>query len=129
MQEDPQYTDVVEEVYQFLEKRILEAEFSGIPADQILVDPGIGFGKTLAHNLALLRALPLLAGRLGRPLLVGLSRKRMLPALVGREVPAAQRDQLSHLLHAQIAASCGILRVHDVSGACDAVRLCLGGAG
>ncbi|NWG47384.1 MAG: dihydropteroate synthase, partial [Alphaproteobacteria bacterium] len=86
MQDAPSYDDVVAEVAAFLEARRAAAIEAGVPAEAIWLDPGIGFGKTLAHNLALLRALPRLA-RLGSPLLLGASRKRMIAAL-DREGPA-----------------------------------------
>ncbi len=116
MQQAPQYRDVVDEVGAFLAARMAAAHAAGVRDDAILLDPGIGFGKTTAHNLALLRALPDLARRLGRPLVVGLSRKRFLGRLAGVADPAA-RDGLSHLLHALVAPWCAILRVHDVAGA------------
>ena len=82
MQDDPRYDDVVAEVESFLAERAEVAVAAGIPRERIALDPGIGFGKTLAHNLALLRALPRLA-RLG-PLLLGVSRKRFLGTLTGQ---------------------------------------------
>ena len=102
-------------------------EFSKLLLEKadVAVAPGIGFGKTAAHNVALLRALPRLERELGRPLLLGLSRKSLIPALLGRELPAAERDQASHHLHAQLFDRCSLMRVHDVAGASDARKLCL----
>ena len=93
-----------------------------MPASRIWLDPGIGFGKTLAHNRALLAALPRLAA-LGQPLLLGVSRKALIPAALGRDLAAAARDGASHVLHALLAPHCALLRVHDVAGAADALRL------
>jgi dihydropteroate synthase len=121
MQEDPRYDDVVSEVEAFLLARARAAEASGVPRDRILLDPGIGFGKTLAHNLALLRALPRLGGH-GYPVVVGVSRKRFLGALTGREV----RERGSATAAAEaIAAHLGaaVLRTHDVKAALDAARI------
>lgn len=116
MQQAPRYHDVVDEVCSFLETRMRAASAAGVRDQDILLDPGIGFGKTTAHNLALIRALPDLARRLGRPLVVGLSRKRFLGRLAGVDDPAA-RDGLGHILHGLIAPWCALLRVHDVAGA------------
>ena len=85
MQDDPHYDDVVGDVNRFLTDRIFACELSGIDKKRIVVDPGFGFGKTLEHNLALLRALDQFAA-LGVPLLVGLSRKAMIGTLTGREL-------------------------------------------
>lgn len=116
MQRQPHYHNVVDEVCAFLEARLRAAVSAGIAETAVLLDPGIGFGKTTAHNLALLRALPIIGSRLGRPLVVGISRKRFLGRLSGVD-DAAQRDGISHVLHAFIAPWCSLLRVHDVAGA------------
>jgi dihydropteroate synthase len=124
MQHAPQYRDVVDEVGGFLAGRVAAAVAAGVDRRLIWCDPGIGFGKTVAHNLALLKALPELAGRTGCPLLVGLSRKAFLATAAGQPgLPAAARDSLSHLVHARIARQCAMLRVHDVAGAAAALRL------
>lgn len=121
MQQQPEYQDVVAEVGAFLRERSAAAEAAGIQRDRIVIDPGFGFGKTLAHNLALLRALSTLAEP-GMPLLAGLSRKSMLGALTGQDV--------SHRLPASVAAAliavqhgANIVRVHDVSATVDALRI------
>ncbi len=121
MQRAPSYRDVVAEVIDFLDERIARAVRAGVDERALLIDPGIGFGKTLAHNLALLRALPRIGERLGRPLVVGISRKSMIAALVreatGLELQAPRRDAASHVLHGLLAADCALLRAHDVAGA------------
>jgi dihydropteroate synthase len=115
MQHDPQYDDVVLEVYDYLRSRIDAAEKAGIARAKIAVDPGIGFGKTLAHNLLLLANLTILHG-LGVPLLVGASRKRFISGLAGGDLP---RDREAGSYAAALAAAAQgaqMLRVHDVAG-------------
>jgi dihydropteroate synthase len=123
MQQAPEYNEVVEEVKRFLAERVMACQFAGIDKKRLVVDPGFGFGKTLEHNLALLRGLEQFAS-LGVPVLVGLSRKSMLGALTGREV-----DQRVHasVAAALIAAERGaaILRVHDVAASRDALAIWL----
>ncbi|HEV2111867.1 MAG TPA: dihydropteroate synthase, partial [Gammaproteobacteria bacterium] len=122
MQQDPRYRDVVKEVGGFLLERAGACLAAGIPRERIVLDPGFGFGKTLEHNLTLLRCLPELAA-LGYPLLVGVSRKSMLGTLLGGR-PVEQR------LYASVAAATAaamngarILRVHDVAPTADALKV------
>lgn len=121
MQADPQYQDVVAEVRDFLTERVQACVAAGLARDRLLVDPGFGFGKTLAHNLALLGKLGEISSP-GIPVMVGLSRKRMIGELTGR--PVAQRRAGSVAL-AMVAALRGavILRVHDVAATVDALRI------
>jgi dihydropteroate synthase len=119
MQRDPRYEEVVSEIADYLAGRIAAARTAGIATDRIVADPGFGFGKTLAHNLSLLKRLPELA-RLGVPLLVGWSRKSSLGELTGR----AAEDRLAGSLAAALLALLGgakILRVHDVKETRDVV--------
>ena len=120
MQADPHYDDVVGEVHRFLAERVFACEMAGIDKRRVVLDPGFGFGKTLQHNLLLLRQLSRFVD-LGRPLLAGLSRKSMIATLTGREA-AADRVNGS-LAAAMIAAQNGasILRVHDVAATRDAL--------
>lgn len=121
MQADPRYGDVVREVLAFLTKRAAACEAAGIAQARIALDPGFGFGKTLAHNLALLGRLEHIA-RAGYPLLVGLSRKSMLGAITAR--PAGERAVASAtaaLLAVQRGAR--IVRVHDVAATVDALKV------
>jgi dihydropteroate synthase len=112
MQVAPRYKDVVAEVSAFLGQRADAARAEGVARGRIIVDPGIGFGKTLEHNLALLRAIPELK-RLGYPVLVGHSRKSMFKQLFGFDDPAA-RDLPTALLTATLAAAgVDIVRVHN----------------
>ncbi|MDX6515081.1 MAG: dihydropteroate synthase [Gaiellaceae bacterium] len=114
MQADPRYEDVVSEVAAFLEERLAFAVAAGIAEERICLDPGFGFGKTVEHNLALLRGLPELA-RLGRPLLVGISRKRALGRILGD--PEATTGTTAASLGAAVAAferGAWLFRVHDV---------------
>ena len=121
MQQHPQYNDVVAEVRDFLQQRIEAAEAIGISRDRIIVDPGFGFGKTLEHNLELLRNLSSFKS-LGVPILAGLSRKSMIGMALG--LPVEQRLNASIAL-ALIAVSQGarIVRVHDVRETVEALRM------
>ncbi|TCP43210.1 dihydropteroate synthase [Rhodovulum marinum] len=122
MQNDPHYDNVLLDVYDFLAQRIAAAEAAGIPRARIVADPGIGFGKTVAHNLALLRGLSLFHG-LGCPVLLGASRKRFIGAL-GHEPQADRRGPGSVAVAlAGIAQGVQILRVHDVAETRQAMRL------
>jgi dihydropteroate synthase len=114
MQLDPRYGDVVSEVAAFLEERLAFAVAHGVREDRICLDPGIGFGKTLEHNIELLRRFDVLLA-LGRPVLVGLSRKSTLGKLIGDS--NAKTGPLSASIAAAVAAyerGATILRVHDV---------------
>ena len=121
MQDDPRYGDVVSEVAAFLETRMAAAVRAGVAEDAIVIDPGIGFGKSLDHNLALLRGLRVITS-LGRPVLVGASRKGMIGALTGREVGDRLAGSLGAAL-AAVAAGASVVRVHDVDGTVDALRV------
>jgi len=121
MQQAPSYVDVVKEVKVFLDERVQSCCAAGMAMDRLLIDPGFGFGKTLAHNLELLRRLrELTAGAV--PVLVGLSRKSIVGKLTGRE--AGERVYGSIAL-AVIAAMHGakIIRAHDVAGTADALKI------
>jgi dihydropteroate synthase len=121
MQASPSYTDVVTEVRDFLLGRADACLAAGFAQEQILLDPGFGFGKTLEHNLDLLRRLPELADA-GYPLLAGLSRKSMIARLTGRDVA----DRLPGSLALALLAAQGgarLLRVHDVAETTDALRI------
>ena len=122
MQRAPRYDDVVAEVYDALEARVAAAQAAGIARDRLLVDPGIGFGKDLSHNLALLRALGVYHG-LGLPLLVGASRKRFIGTVSGAESPKARMP--GSVAVALMAAQQGahVLRVHDVKETRQALSL------
>jgi dihydropteroate synthase len=114
MQVDPRYDDVVADVKAFLEERLRFATDAGVAEDRILLDPGIGFGKTVEHNFELIRRLDELA-ELGRPLVVGFSRKRSLGRLLGD--PDATTGPLSASIAAAVTAyerGATVLRVHDV---------------
>ncbi|WP_310497960.1 dihydropteroate synthase [Sandarakinorhabdus sp.] len=113
MQVAPRYDDALLDCYDWLEGRIAAVVAAGIARDRLIIDPGIGFGKALAHNVAILRGLPLLHG-LGLPILLGASRKALISGLAG---PAAPGDRLGGSLALALhGADCGvqILRVHDV---------------
>ena len=121
MQENPQYDDVVDDVKAFLEERVNAATKAGIKEDRIYLDPGIGFGKTLEHNLELLRRLEELT-TLGRPLVIGTSRKSFLGRITGRDV--------TERVHATVATTviafergARVFRVHDVAATRDALAV------
>ena len=121
MQQAPQYADVVAEVDAYLRRRAAAAEQAGIARERIAIDPGFGFGKTLEHNLALLRGLKSVAAA-GYPVLAGLSRKSMIGTLTGRPVGERMPGSVAAaLLAAQRGAS--ILRVHDVAATRDALKV------
>jgi dihydropteroate synthase len=124
MQINPAYRDVVMEVYDFLEARINAAVAAGIARERLIADPGIGFGKTLTHNLELLEAMSLFHG-LGVPLLIGASRKGLVSELSGERQP---KERLPGSLAAGLSAigqGVQILRVHDVSATCQAISVWL----
>jgi dihydropteroate synthase len=127
MQADPSYDDVVDDVRAFLAERIEAAVGAGIDERRIWVDPGIGFGKTVEHNLELLRRLDEL-GELGRPIVIGTSRKRFLGAITGREVGERLGATVASNALA-LAAGADVFRVHDVAAArqaLDAAAVILG---
>jgi dihydropteroate synthase len=119
MQRDPRYDDVVSEVASFLEERLRAAVDAGVPEERICLDPGIGFGKTVDHNLELIRRLDVLVS-LGRPVLVGISRKSTLRKLTGSD------DLVAASVGGAVAAferGATILRVHDVKPHVDALAV------
>jgi dihydropteroate synthase len=122
MQDDPRYEDVVAEVHEFLRERIEAAVFAGISEERVCVDPGIGFGKNVEHNLALLRSVSALR-LLGAAVMVGASRKRFIGVLTGAEDPTERLE--GSLAAAVLAASLGadVVRVHDVAPTVRALRV------
>jgi dihydropteroate synthase len=121
MQQEPRYEDVVDDVRAFLEERLAAAVAAGVPEERVQLDPGIGFGKTVEHNLELLRRLGELQA-IGRPLVIGTSRKTFLGRITGREV--AER------VHATVATTvlayergARVFRVHDVAPTADALAV------
>jgi dihydropteroate synthase len=121
MQDDPRYDDVVADVKAFLEARLASAVAAGVAEERIMLDPGIGFGKTVEHNLELLRRLDELLA-LGRPLVIGVSRKSFLGKLTGREVDErAVATAAANVLALERGAS--VFRVHDVPETLDALTV------
>ncbi len=123
MQQDPRYDDVVTEVLEFLEERMAFALARGVREEQILLDPGIGFGKTAAHNLTLLRHLDRLVG-LGRPVVLGASRKRFLGAILGVEPDQRTIGTVATTVLG-VQAGAHVFRVHDVRPNFEAMRVAL----
>lgn len=121
MQEDPRYADVVFEVREFLAGRMAACVAAGISLEKIVLDPGFGFAKSLAHNLSLFRHLEALH-ELERPLLVGVSRKSMIGQALGREVHERLAGGLA-LAALAVSKGASIVRVHDVAETVDAVRM------
>ena len=121
MQDAPHYDDVVSDVHRFLADRLFACEMAGIAKKNLVVDPGFGFGKTLAHNLLLLRQLARL-GDLGVPVLAGLSRKRSLGEITGRGV---DERAFASVAAAVLAAEYGarLIRAHDVGATVDALKV------
>lgn len=122
MQDDPRYGDVLLDVFDALAARLARAEALGIDRGRIVLDPGIGFGKTQAHNLALLRGLSLFHG-LGCPILLGTSRKRFIGAIGGAERPEDRAPGSIATALAGVAQGVQITRVHDVAETRQALRL------
>lgn len=122
MQQEAVYTDVVAEVAAFLSERMTFAESAGIERERIVLDPGVGFGKTLDHNVALFRRMHELA-QLGRPLLVGPSRKAFLGRLLGGAPPDERIEGTIAAVVAAICAGARIVRVHDVGPVARAVAV------
>jgi dihydropteroate synthase len=121
MQKEPLYTDVLAEVRDFLRGRVARCVEAGIAVSRLVIDPGFGFGKTVEHNLELLRRLPELAAD-GHPVLAGLSRKSMIGKLTGREDGERLGGSLV-LATLAILAGARIVRVHDVGPTVDAVKI------
>ena len=121
MQNNPHYDNVVSDVWNFLEERMNFAVSRGVAPEQIVLDPGIGFGKTDEHNLALLKGIPTLIAA-GRPVLVGASRKSFIGHMFGGGTDDRLAGSLAIAAFAVLRGA-HILRVHDVKESCDAVRL------
>jgi dihydropteroate synthase len=122
MQDNPRYAEVVLDVFDYLEGRIAAAVAAGIDRSRIAADPGLGFGKTLAHNLALLAHTTLFHG-LGVPLLIGASRKRFIQGVSGGEEPRSREPGSQGAAIAAAAQGAQILRVHDVAGSRQALAV------
>lgn len=121
MQQTPHYAEVVTEVSDWLAARVRACERAGIVPERLCIDPGFGFGKTVEHNLELLRELPRLQ-RIGRPVLVGLSRKSTIGRLLGRRVDERLYASVA-LASIAVMKGASIMRAHDVAATVDAVRI------
>nr|WP_101131739.1 dihydropteroate synthase [Neisseria meningitidis] len=123
MQINPKYQDVVGEVARYLKTRSETCVAAGIAPQRITLDPGFGFGKTLQHNIALMRHLPELMAETGFPLLIGVSRKRMIGELTGEADAAARVHGSVAAALASVARGAQIVRVHDVKATADALKV------
>lgn len=122
MQSQPVYQDVVEEVIAFLRERVEALLAAGVARDRVTIDPGFGFGKTVEHNVTLLRSISHMQRELGLPVLAGLSRKSMIGALTGRPVEQRLGGSLGGAL-AAVAQGARIVRVHDAAETADALKV------
>jgi dihydropteroate synthase len=119
MQFDPRYDDVVEDLFQFFVRRIEELEQQGLPRERIVIDPGIGFGKTAPHNLLILQHIDRFH-QTGRPVLIGHSRKRFLQKILGRPLDERSIGTVGVSI-AMAQQGVDILRIHDVAATRDAI--------
>lgn len=122
MQQEPRYDDVVREVTDFLRERVDALTAAGVERERICVDPGFGFGKTLEHNLALMRGIGQMRAELDLPVLAGVSRKSMIGALTGKPVAERMAGSLAGAL-AAVSHGARIVRVHDVAETVDALKV------
>ena len=122
MQQDPSYTDVVNEVIAFLRERIDTMTAAGIDRERICIDPGFGFGKTVEHNYALMRNIGRMQQELGLPVLAGVSRKSMIGAITGKPIERRLAGNLAGAL-AAVAQGARIVRVHEVTETVDAMKV------
>ncbi len=120
MQKDPQYRDLIGEILSFFRESISRADAAGIPADKIIIDPGIGFGKSFAHNLDILKGLESFKV-LGKPIMVGVSRKSFLGKILDLPVDERLEGSIAAALYAVLRGA-NIVRVHDVAATVKALR-------
>ena len=123
MQQSPSYQDVAEEVLRYLNERVAACEAAGIARARLVLDPGFGFGKTLPHNIALMQHLGSLLRGSGLPLLIGVSRKRMIGDLTGEQDAAERMHGSVAAALAAVARGAQIVRVHDVKATADALKV------
>ena len=123
MQQSPSYQDVAEEVLRYLNERVAACEAAGIARARLVLDPGFGFGKTLPHNIALMQHLGSLLRGSGLPLLIGVSRKRMIGDLSGEQDAAERMHGSVAAALAAVARGAQIVRVHDVKATADALKV------
>lgn len=122
MQLSPEYQDVMRDVTLFLHERVAAMDEAGVDSSRICVDPGFGFGKTVEHNLALLRNMERISEETGVPVLAGVSRKSMIGTITGRPVEQRLAGSLAAAL-AAVAHGAAIIRVHDVAETVDALKV------
>ena len=123
MQQQPQYQDVVSEIVAYLRERVAVCETAGIERSRLILDPGFGFGKTLQHNIDLMRHLSDFFSELDLPLLIGVSRKRMIGELTGKTIPIDRMAGSVAAALASVARGAQVVRVHDVKETVDAIKV------
>lgn len=123
MQHNPHYENVVEDVVDYLKQRVLACEEVGIARNRLMIDPGFGFGKTLAHNVELLNELANWLPTLNLPVLIGLSRKKMLGEITGEAIPSLRRGASVAAALACVARGANVVRVHDVKDTVQAIKV------
>ena len=123
MQNNPHYKDVVQEVIGYLKMRVAACKQAGIAEARLVLDPGFGFGKTLQHNMMLMQHLDVLLAECGLPLLIGVSRKRMIGELTGKIEPLERLGGSVAAALVSVARGAKIIRVHDVKETVDALKI------
>ena len=122
MQKKPHYENVLFDIYDYLKKKITEAEYKGIPREKIFIDPGIGFGKSLIHNVEIIKKAHLFLG-LGCPIMIGLSRKSFIGEIINETMPSARLSGSIAAMLITLTNGINIVRVHDVKETADAIKV------
>ena len=122
MQDKPYYENVLLDIYDYLEEKITEAESKGISREKIMIDPGIGFGKSFSHNMEIVKKISLFLG-LGCPLMIGLSRKSLIGEIISERLPAGRLVGSIAAMLKTLSNGVNIIRVHDVKETADAIRV------
>ena len=122
MQNKPHYDEILLDLYDYFEEKITEAQSKGIPREKIVIDPGIGFGKNLHHNLEIINKISLFLG-LGRPVMVGISRKSFIGEIISEREPSERLIGSVAAMLTTLNRGVNIVRVHDVKEAADAIKV------
>ena len=122
MQNKPHYDNVLLDIYDYLEEKIVEAEITGISRKRIIIDPGIGFGKSFGHNMEIIKKVSLFLG-LGCPLMIGVSRKSFIGEIISERLPSARLSGSIAAMLKIVSNGVNIVRVHDVKETVDAMKV------